>query len=82
MCRAVVRALAYLHGRGKIHRDIKAGNILLNEAGHVKLADFGVAGQLSDQVAKRQTVIGTPFWVGLTSGCYFLLLRTLIMHCI
>jgi len=61
--KSTLQGLVYMHSHMKIHRDIKAGNILLNAKGEAKLADFGVSGQLSDSTAKRNTVIGTPYWM-------------------
>jgi serine/threonine protein kinase len=63
ICREALKALAYLHDQCILHRDIKGANILLTEDGQVKLIDFGVSAVLSSRTEKRNTLIGTPYWM-------------------
>eukprot|EP00941_MAST-03F_sp_MAST-3F-sp1_P003882 g3882.t1 len=63
VCASVLLGLEYLHARKNIHRDIKCGNILIGEGGRAKLADFGVSAQLNSTMSKKNTLIGTPFWM-------------------
>lgn len=56
-------ALAFLHAHHVIHRDLKAGNVLVTLEGSVKLADFGVSAKMKEEKEKRDTYIGTPYWM-------------------
>eukprot|EP01100_Stratorugosa_tubuloviscum_P000629 TRINITY_DN1135_c5_g1_i1.p1 TRINITY_DN1135_c5_g1~~TRINITY_DN1135_c5_g1_i1.p1 ORF type:complete len:747 (+),score=340.02 TRINITY_DN1135_c5_g1_i1:43-2283(+) len=59
----VLPAIDFLHRAKKIHRDVKAGNLLLNKKGQVKLADFGITTTIDENQAKRQTQVGSPYWM-------------------
>lgn len=61
--RELAIAIKHVHDVGIIHRDVKAANVLITQEGQLQLCDFGVSGVLESNVAKRHTMIGTPFWM-------------------
>ncbi|PWA23141.1 hypothetical protein CCH79_00002453 [Gambusia affinis] len=63
VCRQMLEALNYLHHMKIIHRDLKAGNVLLTLEGDIKLADFGVSAKNTKTLQRRDSFIGTPYWM-------------------
>lgn len=63
ICRDTLRGLQYIHAGYRMHRDIKSDNILLADDGQIKIADFGYAAELSREKLKRNTIVGTPYWM-------------------
>uniref|UniRef100_A0A8C7YG21 non-specific serine/threonine protein kinase n=1 Tax=Oryzias sinensis TaxID=183150 RepID=A0A8C7YG21_9TELE len=63
VCVSVLKALSVLHSQGVIHRDIKSDSILLTHDGRVKLSDFGFCAQVSKEVQRRKSLVGTPYWM-------------------
>jgi hypothetical protein len=63
VCKQCLIALAFMHRKYLLHRDIKSDNVLVGRNGVVKLADFGFAAGLTRDESKRKSVVGTPYWM-------------------
>ena len=82
VCRQMCLGLVYLHKNSIIHRDLKAGNVLLTCGGGVKLADFGVSALNKDENQKRDTFIGTPYWMAPEVYFFLRYVTTSNDHCL
>eukprot|EP00759_Apiculatamorpha_spiralis_P004112 PhF_6_TR12323/c0_g1_i1/m.19578/K04411/STK4, MST1; serine/threonine kinase 4 len=63
VCKETLKALVYLHDLPALHRDIKCGNILFTDDGGVRIADFGVSAKLVSRMTRRNSCVGTPYWM-------------------
>jgi serine/threonine protein kinase len=63
ICAHMIKGLIYLHSHHIVHRDLKAGNVLLTKDGKAKLADFGVSAKLTKTLEKKKTIVGSPYWM-------------------
>eukprot|EP00595_Chromulina_sp_UTEXLB2642_P001283 CAMPEP_0196768272 /NCGR_PEP_ID=MMETSP1095-20130614/42540_1 /TAXON_ID=96789 ORGANISM="Chromulina nebulosa, Strain UTEXLB2642" /NCGR_SAMPLE_ID=MMETSP1095 /ASSEMBLY_ACC=CAM_ASM_000446 /LENGTH=344 /DNA_ID=CAMNT_0042137607 /DNA_START=88 /DNA_END=1119 /DNA_ORIENTATION=+ len=63
VCLKILLGLAFMHKNYRLHRDIKSDNVLINHDGEVKIADFGFAVNLTTEANKRNSVVGTPYWM-------------------
>ncbi|KAJ1927879.1 hypothetical protein IWQ60_002570 [Tieghemiomyces parasiticus] len=63
VCVDVLNGLDYLHSNLRVHRDIRSDNLLINDRGHIKITDFGMAVQLTPEAPTQVAVIGTPYWM-------------------
>ena len=75
VCREMLQGLSFLHSKNKVHRDLKSDNILVNQKGDVKIADFGFAAQFTTERQHRKSVVGTPAWMAPVFNKYLIILK-------